>query len=398
MAIQTHLSTPLDASKVEFHQTTDPKPSPYLGDDEQLEQPTDHMLTVSWTASKGWDVPKIVPYGPLPLMPSSSVLNYATACYEGIKLYRGFDGRLRLLRPAYNCQRMLQSATRLTLPAFEPEELLKLVHKLCAVEGPKWLPKDKAAGSSLYMRPVMMGTDATVGIKVPRSALLCLFLVYWPGPGVAAGTATATSTPKPEQGSKLLASSDSTVRAFPQGTGGVKIGANYGPSLLEHSRAQKAGYDQILWLFGPDRQITEAGGSNVFIIWTTPAGVMQILTPPLDEDQLVLAGNTRWCVLELAREMFSAERQDGANKCEVLEAKATMQEVQEAAEQGRLESVFVTGTAWQIHPVSVIGFNGKDIEIPVGKVPHVSLLRQKMSSILYGKEESNLVEIVKEEN
>ena len=390
----SHLS-PLDASKVRLNRTTNPKPVPVpeSQDLQEMDMATDHMILVPWTAKEGWDIPKLVPYGPLPLMPSSSVLNYATECFEGLKVHRGYDGRLRLLRPEYNCKRMLQSAARVTLPAFDPQELLKLIHTICAVEAPKWLPPAQA-GSALYIRPSLIGTDAVIGIKVPAHALLCIFLVYWQGPRLIASTSAGEAVS--ECGSRLLASDESVARAYPRGTGAAKIGANYGPTLLEHARAQKQGYDQVLWLFGPDRQITEAGGSNIFIIWTTPSGSLQIVTPPLDEDQLILAGNTRGFVLELSREMFSHERQDDAGKCDVLERKVLMMELEQAAEEGRLEGVFVTGTAWQIHPVRVIGINGREILIPVRRVPHVSLLKDRMAGIVYGKEESGWAQVVEE--
>jgi branched-chain amino acid aminotransferase len=65
------------------------------------------------------------------------ILSYATECFEGMKMYRGYDGKLRLFRPDCNCQRMLISATRIALPAFDPKELEKLIIALIAVDGPK---------------------------------------------------------------------------------------------------------------------------------------------------------------------------------------------------------------------------------------------------------------------
>ncbi|KAL7963530.1 aminotransferase [Trichoderma compactum] len=104
-------------------------------------------------------------------MPSASALQYATHCFEGMKVFRGYDGRLRLFRPLYNCERMLKSATRISLPAFDPRELLKLIHKLCKLEALKWLPRDKP-GSALYLRPTMIGSDSSLGFKVPEEAQL----------------------------------------------------------------------------------------------------------------------------------------------------------------------------------------------------------------------------------
>ncbi|OAQ65858.1 branched-chain amino acid cytosolic [Pochonia chlamydosporia 170] len=382
---------PLDASKTVLELTTKPKPVPAPNSPEvaSITAYTDHMLLVSWNAKHGWDTPRIVPYGPISLEPGASIFQYATNCYEGMKAFRGFDGRLRLLRPMYNCERMLASATRISLPIFEPEELLKLIKKICSVEAPKWLSKDQA-GSALYIRPTMIGTDTSLGVKVPEQALLCIFLTYWPNPYQQVSGVT------PKLGSRLLASSGHSVRAWPKGTGEAKIGANYGPALVEHAEARRRGYDQILWLFGPDRHITEAGGSNIFVMWWTSEGVLQLITPPLDEDKLILAGGTRRNLLELSRDMFAVDEENGAARCEVLERKITMFEVQQAADEGRLAAVFVAGTAFWVYPVAEICFNGRDIMVDVGRVPHVAMLRSRLEDIVYGREESSWVDIVEE--
>ena len=60
---------------------------------------TDHMLTIPWNSTTGWGAPKIQPYGPLALDPSSTVLHYAPTLFEGMKAYKGKDGVARLFRP-----------------------------------------------------------------------------------------------------------------------------------------------------------------------------------------------------------------------------------------------------------------------------------------------------------
>ncbi|KAM5344214.1 hypothetical protein ACJ41O_012751 [Fusarium nematophilum] len=389
MAIEQILA-PLDASKLQITDLTHPKPLPDTDSPElaTLKASTDRMITASWNAHAGWTSPKVVPYGPVSLMPSASALQYATQCFEGMKVFRGYDGRLRLFRPLYNCERMLKSATRISLPPFDPKELLKLIHKLCELEAPKWLPKDKP-GSALYLRPTMIGSDSSLGFKVPDAAELYIFMVYWPAPRPI--TLNGNS---PKTGTRLLASSESAVRAWPGGTGAAKVGGNYGSALVEHALAKEKGYDQVLWLYGPDRQITEAGSTNIFIMWKTASGDLQAVTSPLDEDNLILAGNTRRSIIELTREMFAPGKVDTELQCEVLERKITMGEVEEAARQGRLVGVFVVGTAFWIQEVSEISYNGEAINIGVGTTPHVSLLQERMTDIMYGKIESDWVDIV----
>lgn len=349
------------------------------------------MITVSWSASKGWAAPKVVPYGPISLMPSSSVLHYATECFEGMKLFRGHDGHLRLFRPGYNCERMLASATRVSLPAFDPEELRKLVHRICALEGPKWLPKDQP-GSSLYIRPAMIGSDSSLGFKVPSEALLYVFLIFWPTPKPRVMEGTGK-----KQGVRLLASRPAAVRAWPGGTGAAKVGANYGPAISEHADAKTRGFDQVLYLHGPERQITEAGVTNFFIIRRSTEGVLQIVTPPLDDDNLILAGNTRRSILELSREMFGVGKPGDVERCDVLEGKITMAEIQRLVDEERLMSVFITGTAYSVQEVSEISLGDEVIRIEMERVPHVAILRERVAGIMFGREESDWAEVVDED-
>ncbi|KAI8215105.1 hypothetical protein K4K48_003781 [Colletotrichum sp. SAR 10_66] len=386
--------TTLKASALEIQWTKEPKPVPAPGSPEitSLKATTDHMITVSWTSAKGWENPKLVPYGPIPLMPSANVIHYATGCFEGMKVYRGVDGRLRLHRPLYNCNRMLSSAERISLPGFEPEELLKLIHKLCVIEAPKWLPKDKT-GSMLYIRPTMIGTDSSLGLKVPEEALLYIFLIHWP----SLNPTTAPNDDNTKNGIRLLASTESTVRAWPGGTGAAKVAANYGPTIQAQGEARRLGYDQILWLFGPDRQITEAGSANVFVIWRTSTGGLQMVTPPLDERKIILAGGTRRSILELSRKMFvGGPVNKDVEKVEVLESDITMSDVVRAVDDESLVALFVVGTAAWVQPVAEIMFDGRTIRLPLGKVPHVPLLKEKLESIVYGKEASPWGEVIDE--
>ena len=100
---------PLDASKLKFTKTTTPMTVPEPGDPiiDTSSQCTDHMITAVWKASTGWDAPELRPYGNLSIAPTASVLHYATECFEGLKMYRGYDGKLRLFRPDCNCKRMV---------------------------------------------------------------------------------------------------------------------------------------------------------------------------------------------------------------------------------------------------------------------------------------------------
>ena len=272
-------------------------------------------------------------------MPTASVLHYATECFEGMKIYRGHDSKLRIFRPDRNCSRMLKSATRIALPAFDPKELQKLIETLVAVDGEKWLPKSRP-GSFLYLRPTMIANDDHLGVQRPKAALLYVMACCFPSldTGIPNLAPTANgSGQKEETGLKLLASKEDTVRAWPGGFGFAKVGANYGPSLIAQDEARARGFHQVLWLLGKECDVTEAGASNFFVVWRTREGRVQLVTAPLG-NKIILDGVTRRSVIELARERL-------AENIEVVERTYTMYEIEEAVVQGRLLEAFAAGTA-----------------------------------------------------
>ena len=403
----------LDASKLIFERNNSPKAVPEPNSPELWAQNvcTDHMITCSWTSSAGWSAPYLKPYGPLSLMPTASVLHYATECFEGLKLYRGYDGKLRLFRPDRNSRRMLSSATRIALPEFDPKELQKLIEVLVATDGEKWLPKSRP-GSFLYLRPTMIANDNHLGVRRPNEALLyiiaCLFPSFDTGRGTAGLDANPALREKERLGLKLLASKEDTVRAWPGGFGFAKVGANYGPSLIAHGEAKARGFDQVLWLLGNECDITEAGASNFFVVWRTREGKVQLVTAPLG-DKIILDGVTRRSVLELAR-----ERLDG--QLEVVERRYTMCEVEEAVEEGRLLEAFAAGTAvsvmsqnqggnlltnlqYFIAPVAKINFRGTDLEISTSEGDsgkYAAVLKTWLKEIMYGQKQHEWGVVVEE--
>ncbi|KAI1103167.1 branched-chain amino acid aminotransferase [Jackrogersella minutella] len=373
----------IDASKITYTFSTEPREVPPPGVDsiDGSTVCTDHMITVAWSAKSGWKAPELKPYGPLTLMPTASVLHYATECFEGLKAYRGFDGKLRLFRPDCNAARFLMSSVRISLPAFAPAEVEKLLLALMSVDGPKWLPRERA-GSFLYLRPTLIGTQSQLGVQAPSEALLYIIATYMPILDAGVG------------GMKLHTSPDDMVRAWVGGFGYAKVGANYGPSLLATKEARARGFGQILWLYGSQGYCTEAGASNFFVIWKSKEGKTQLITAPLD-DRLILDGVTRRSLLQLARERLSDE-------IEIVERKYTIQEVMEANSEGRILEAFAAGTAFFVSPVSLIHHRGQDIQIPMGKTgdggPQTLKIKGWLRDIMYGNVDHPWGVVVQEEH
>jgi branched-chain amino acid aminotransferase len=273
---------------------------------------------------------------------------------------------------------MLMSTNRIALPAFDPEELLKLIVKLCATDGEKWLPKDRP-GQFLYIRPTMIASDPALGVERPKEALLFVILCCFAPMGDMSG------------GIKLLASQDDMCRAWPGGFGYAKVGANYGPSLVAQGEARKRGYHQILWLFGDDCTITEAGASNFFVVWRTKEGKLQLVTADLNE-RIVLDGVTRRSILELARSRLTESSEDipsDLESVEVVERKFNVFDIKEAADEGRLVEAFAAGTAWFVAPISQIHFRGKDIDVPMAKGDagaYASAFKSWLKGIMWGSD------------
>ena len=388
--------TDLDASKLTSTRITSPKAVPAPDSPEVWSQSvaTDHMLTCRWTESAGWEAPEIKPYGALSIMPTASVLHYATECFEGLKAYRGDDGRVRLFRPDRNATRFLRSATRISLPGFPPSEFLELLKQFVGYDAPRWLPHN---GDFLYLRPTIIGTSPALGIQKPKEALMYIIGVCFPPLGdpkavpATGGTGMGTEA-KGAAGMKLLASKHDMIRAWPGGFGNAKVGANYGPSLVAQAEARDRGYNQILWLFGEECFVTEAGGSNFFVLWKTKEGGLEMVTAPL-EDGVILEGVTRASVIDIVREKLP--------DVNVVERKFTMEEIMQADKEERLIEGFGSGTAFFIAPCSDIHFRGVDVVLPLGKgveAKYAMAIKGWLQDIMYGRTKHEWGVVVEEQH
>lgn len=180
----------------------------------------------------------------------------------------------------------------------------------------------------------MIGNGSQIGIQIPREATLLILMVAWPDFSSELPPGAQPRAP----GLLLLASENGNARAWPGGFGYAKLGANYGPSFLSLGDCRSRGYDQILWVLGPDCQVTEAGASNFFVIVkNAETKQLELVTAPLT-DKIILEGITRQSVLDLTRSRLSEQVQ-------VVEKKFTMYDLQAAYNEGRLVEAFVSGTA-----------------------------------------------------
>ncbi|KAL5518422.1 BAT2_1 [Sanghuangporus vaninii] len=360
----------LDASKLIINLTKSPKTLPDPSTLVFGQTFTDHMLVMSFDPKSGWSAPVLQPHQPLQIDPAASCLQYSTNLFEGMKAYLGPDGEVRLFRPNLNMERMKMSAARIALPPFDSDELLILIRKLISIEK-RWIPA--LPGFSLYIRPTMIGTRSSLGVRASDSAMI--YVICSPaGPYFGAGTKTIS-----------LYAVYETIRAWPGGTGGHKLGLNYSPGFEPTRRAAQRGYKQVLWLFGEDHRVTEAGAMNFFIVVKREDGDLDLITPPLDGT--ILPGVTRSSVLELAQVHSSETPLDGVpatQRLHVKERTLTMKDLQTFADAGTLLEAFCVGTAVIVAPVDKIGYEDKDIILPE-QTPVANALHRRIVAIQEGR-------------
>ncbi|KAH7463461.1 Branched-chain-amino-acid aminotransferase [Fusarium oxysporum f. sp. matthiolae] len=298
---------------------------------------TDHMLSIEWNKEDGWSEPKITPYHNLSLDPATCVFHYGFECFEGTKAYKDKQGRVRLFRPDMNMARLNKSSASIALPTFGSDAVIQLLSKFAQLES-RFIPNKR--GYSLYLRPTIIGTQKTLGIGPPGSALF--FLIASPvGPYFRTGFKAIS-----------LEANSHAIRAWPGGFGDKKLGANYAPCIVPQLQAASRGFQQNLWLFGNEEYVTEVGTMNMFVaLEDKETGQRELITAPLDGT--ILEGVIRDSVLSLAHERLAPKG------WKVVERKYTMKELAEAAKDGRLLEAFGAGTAGVVSPVRSISWKGE---------------------------------------
>jgi branched-chain amino acid aminotransferase len=290
---------------------------------------SDYMFTMEYTAGKGWQNPCIKPYQPLQLEPSANVFHYSQEVFEGQKAYKSVQDEILLFRPLENARRFNGSLRRMCMPEIAEDVFLQAECELLKLEK-RWIPSPK--GSSLYIRPAVIGTEPVLGIK--PSATYLFFIILSPvGVYFKEGFNPIS-----------LWVSDTFSRVGQGGTGEAKTGGNYASSLLATRRAAEKGYSQVLWLdAGEHRYIEEVGAMNIFFVLDG-----KLITPALGGT--ILHGITRQSVLELAAEL----------RIQTEERLITIDEIISGIGSGKLTEIFGAGTAAVISPVGKIGYQGKD--------------------------------------
>ena len=319
---------------------------------------TDYMFLMNYTEGKGWHDERIVPYGPLELDPSAMVFHYAQEMFEGLKAYRIADGSIQLFRPQKNIERMNNTNRRMCIPEVDPDDALQAIKAIVDCEK-DWVPHKE--GTSLYIRPFIIATDAQLGVHPSKTYLFAIILSPV-GSYYADGINPV----------KIFVETE-YVRAVRGGTGFAKVGGNYAASLIGQAKAEKLGYAQVLWLDGIEHKyIDEVGAMNVFFVIDG-----EIITPALDEGN-ILPGVTRASCIELLKSWGY----------KVTERRLAIDEVYAAAKAGKLDEAFGTGTAAVISPIGELVNETNKVVLNGGKIgPIAQKLYDNLTGIQWGRVE-----------
>ena len=311
---------------------------------------TDHMFIMDYETGKGWHDARIVPYGPIPMDPSTMCLHYGQEVFEGLKAYRTADGEIQLFRPEENFKRLNLSNERLVIPQIDEEFALKCLKELLKVEK-DWVPHTE--GTSLYVRPFIIATDPFLGVK-PADQYMFIMILSPSGAYYSTGLNPVN-----------IYVESKYVRAVKGGMGFAKTGGNYAASLIGQDEAHKQNYSQVLWLDGVEKKyIEEVGAMNIFFVIGD-----EVVTPELQGS--ILPGITRKSVVEICKSWG----------LKVSERRISIQEIADAYKNGQLKEVFGTGTAAVISPVGHLKWNDLVMEINNNQIGEIS---QKLYDTMTG--------------
>lgn len=358
-------STLARMAEIEFTITPTANPTPDAERAKILEDPafgqqfTDHMVSIDWTEDEGWHNAQVRAYEPISLDPASNVFHYGQAIFEGLKAYRHADGSITAFRPEQNAKRLNNSAARMAMPELPEEVFLEAVRQIVDIDK-DWVP-EAGGEASLYLRPFMIGTEKTLGVK--PSSSYSFYIIASPAGAYFSGGIKPVS----------VWISEDYVRAAPGGTGDAKFAGNYAASLLAQQQAAEKGCDQVVWLDAIERKyIEEMGGMNLMFVEGSGADA-KIITPELTGS--LLPGITRKSLLQVAEDLgYTAE-----------ERKITVEQWRSGVEDGTITETMACGTAAVITPVGTVKSNEGEFTVNNNEAGEITMaMRERLRGIQTG--------------
>jgi branched-chain amino acid aminotransferase len=319
---------------------------------------TDHMVTIEWSAGRGWHDAQLRPYGPLSMDPASQVFHYGQEIFEGLKAYRQASGPVAAFRPRANASRFNRSAERMAMPHL-PEDAFVHAIELLVTQDRDWVP---AAEQSLYLRPFMIATYVGLGVSKPSSEYLFAVIASPAGAYFTGGLRPVSVWVTEEY-----------TRAAAGGTGEAKTGGNYAGGFAGQLQALQHDCEQVVWLDAAEhRWVEELGGMNLFFVYGSGRRA-RMMTPALTGT--LLAGITRESLLTLAPDL-GIPTEEGA---------ISVDEWRAGCASGEITEVLACGTAAVVTPVGAVRSSSGDWTIGDGGPGPVTMrLREHLLGIQFG--------------
>ncbi|KAK7363016.1 hypothetical protein VNO77_05144 [Canavalia gladiata] len=311
--------------------------------------PTDYMYVMKCAKGDKFSQGSLIPYGNIELSPSAGILNYGQGIFEGLKAYRTEDGRILLFRPEENAKRMKEGADRMCMPSPSIDLFINAV-KQTVLANKRWLPPP--GRGSLYIRPLLMGTGAVLGLAPAPEYTFVSF---------------CSPVGNYHKGSLNIKVEDKLYRAISgsAGTGGIKSVTNYAPVYSAITEAKANGFSDVLFLDSASgKYIEEASSCNVFILKGNV-----ISTPVIDGT--ILPGITRKSIIEIATDLGYQVKERAISVEEMLAA----------------DEMFCTGTAVVVNPVVSVTYKKTRVEYKAGAETLSGKLRKTLVGIQTGSVE-----------
>lgn len=315
--------------------------------------PTDYNVRINYR-NGAWGELEVNSSEYVHLHMAATCLHYGQQVFEGMKAFRGKDGRVRIFRIDENAKRLQSSCEGILMKTLPIERYKEAVLK--AVQLNERFVPPYESGSSLYIRPLLIGTSAQVGVGAAAEYTFLVFVTPV-GPYFKEGF---KATPY-----VILREYD---RVAPKGTGRYKVGGNYAASLTAGEKAHSMGYSAVLYLDAKEKKyIDECGPANFFAIQGK-----KYITP---ESESILPSITNKSLMTLAKEIGLRVEQRP-----VLES-----------ELDSFDEAGACGTAAAISPVSRIDDIDNDKSYVFSEDgtpgPICTELYHKLRAIQYGDEE-----------
>lgn len=305
----------------------------------------------SWYRNGKWGELEISDSEVINIHMAATSLHYGQESFEGLKAFMGKDGKIRVFRMIENARRMQHSAAGVMMAEVPDSLFMEAVIK--AVQLNKRFVPPYESGASLYIRPLLIGTGAQIGVK-PADEYLFMIFVMPVGPYFKEGF-------KPTD----LVIYRQYDRAAPLGTGTFKVGGNYAASLVAGQRAHDNGFSAVLYLDAREKKyLDECGPANFFGIKKN-----KYITP---QSSSILPSITNMSLRQIAKGMG-------------LEVEVRPIPVEELSE---FDEIGACGTAAVISPIKRVYDADLDKEYLYGSQPgKISIqLYEKLRGIQYGTE------------